>query len=94
MSVIIHRCPDCGHKDLEHPDVPNGKNTCCHGNCGCRAPRRTVAESNPSEVIPTFNLDNSVNPIITTPGTAFHGIVRTCACTDCKALCDKLGGMA
>lgn len=94
MAVIVHRCPSCGHNDLEHiTGIPSGKNTCCYAWCPCTTTRQQLAAEQPSEVIPSWNADTG-EPItaIRTPGTRMDNGTLVCGCGNCRGLCDQLGG--
>lgn len=89
MSLIIHRCPDCGHNDLQHAENPGAKKSCSFDWCPCHRSRRSVVAENPSEVIPTYDVNTKeLIEAVTPPGEYAPGgpPTRLCACPSCVAL--------
>jgi hypothetical protein len=90
MSVIVHRCRECGHNDLEHNEQPYKGRTCSLGWCTCSQVKAQVVTS-PSEVIPSWSADDG--SLITKahePGSKVHlggpVTVALCGCAACVAV--------
>lgn len=91
MSLIIHRCTACEHPDLFHNDTTDGNHeSCSYGGCSARK-----HEFGPPEVIPSWSSDikgrSELIEEIAEPGTGIQGYPRkTCDCTPCRELYDRL----
>lgn len=83
MSLITHRCTECGHPDFWRLGRPGELANQC-SECGCRC-----APGQP-EVIPTFNLASQPVERIVPPGKPLTAGVPTCGCAACKALHKQL----
>ncbi|GAA4059662.1 hypothetical protein [Actinomadura miaoliensis] len=84
MSLIMHRCTNCGHPDYRRHRNDDGTLGRC--DCGCRC------TPGPSELAPTWDTAGRRVESIAEPGTKAgrsNGI-KTCGCDDCKALFTKL----
>lgn len=88
MSMLVHRCTDCGHLEQWHRG-----SQCSFGWCRCRA-----ANASPEpEVIPTFYVGSrDTVPGMHAPGTKPFGqdYASTCACDACQQEYARLGGVA
>ncbi len=87
MSLITHRCTNCGHPDYWRLDRGETEH-CADSRCACRC-----APGVP-EVAPTFDLAGQPVERITQPGERTGFGVRTCGCKACKALYAELTGAA
>lgn len=91
--ILIHRCADCGHCDLETRARPAGNgrtaaelsNTPCARTCKCLS--HTYG---PPEVAPSFTTTGRRIDSLTPPGAQMHTTLTTCACDDCKAEYERL----
>jgi hypothetical protein len=83
MSLITHRCRNCGHPDYWRGEAQ----TCPNRGCSCRC------TPGPPEVTPTFDLAGQLVERMLEPGSKLSGS-RTCDCAACKALYAELTGAA
>lgn len=86
MSMLVHRCTECGHGQHEHYESPQ---RCSFGACRCTRTRGAViAESAPEEV-PTFLRFGVESPSRLGPGDLIaHGSagrLLMCTCDACVA---------
>lgn len=93
MSLIIHRCTECGDPDFWHRDHQSSEPTVCDG-LMCGSHRFT---GGPSELLPTYSDSGPVTSIVT-PGSTWRGFgqkpVHACGCEKCKALHAEARGAA
>lgn len=85
MSLITHRCTNCGHPDYWRLAKSGNKEIC---ECGCRC---TPGEP---ELAQTFGLDGQPIERVIKPGDKLTQGVPTHACAACKAKYDELTGAA
>lgn len=88
MSLITHRCTNCGHPDFRRLAKTQGKEICDDAGCGCRC------IPGAPELVPTYGLDGQPVEKIVAPGAKTGFGVATHDCKACKALYAELTGAA
>lgn len=91
MSLIVHRCLNCRHNNMDHTD-----RECSMGACRCKASEAVWSES---EVIPAWRFGTGeLVPALIEPGTKARlggpSLTQVCGCDNCRALYGRLGGVA
>ena len=89
MSLITHRCTDCGHPDYWRlTRMGENKANCPADGCTCRC------VPGAPQVVPTFDLAGRPVERVIKPGQPLYTGVPTHNCDACKALYDELTGEA
>lgn len=88
MSLIMHRCTDCGHPDYRRPVEGAGRRAVCDGSCSCRC------TPGAPELAPTFDLAGQRVERVIKPGDKLYAGLTMCGCKACKALYAELTGAA
>lgn len=88
MSVLMHLCRECGHREVSHDGGDRGYSQCC---C-CRG----AGEIDPiPRLVPTFTLDGKAEPLYR-PGSEWNpGSVHRltlCGCTACRTAYEEASG--
>ena len=92
MSILIHRCDECGHSHHEHDQTVHKGRSCSFGWCPCSKVLAGVVS--PPELVPTFDGEtNKEQDRVIEPGQKIGSPffnVRACSCSPCREAYDAL----
>lgn len=86
MSLIVHRCTECGHPDIFHRG-----NECSYAQCHVGRMGRHEPQWGEPEVLPTWRAETGeLVEQLAEPGSVFRGFglvpEELCGCEECRAL--------
>lgn len=89
MTLLIHRCRECGHADHEHDEQSYKGRPCSYGYCTCSNVQADVRRE-PTVAIPRFGDDRQPIAHVAKPGSRLvenpqAGVVWACGCDSCHA---------
>jgi hypothetical protein len=89
MTMIAHRCKNCGHLDIHGHGTRQVRKPCSQGYCRTCPPTRPCDYGTP-EVLDTFDGAGNVQDSWIPPGSGEPRGIETCGCGACAELYEVL----